>query len=102
MRDRASYAFALVSVAAALRVKDGVISDVRLALGGVAHKPWRASAAEQSLQGRAPTPENFAKAAAAELAPAIPRRDNAFKIELAKRTIVLVLSELATDDGGAR
>jgi len=102
VRDRASYAFALVSVAAALTVKNGVINDVRLALGGVAHKPWRASAAEQSLRGSAPTLENFVKAAAAELAPAIPRRDNAFKIELAKRTIVLVLSELSTDDRGAR
>ena len=71
-----------------------MISDVRMALGGVAHKPWRASVAERSLRGSAPTPENFAKAAAAELEPAIPRRDNAFKIELAKRTIALVLSEL--------
>jgi xanthine dehydrogenase YagS FAD-binding subunit len=102
VRDRASYAFALVSVAAALTVKEGVISDVRLALGGVAHKPWRARVAEQSLRGSAPTPENFMKAAAAELEPAIPRRDNAFKIELAKRTIALVLSELSADDGGPR
>jgi xanthine dehydrogenase YagS FAD-binding subunit len=102
VRDRASYAFALVSVAAALRVQDGVIRDVRLALGGVAHKPWRASLAEQSLMGRAATRENFAEAAAVELEPAIARRDNAFKVELAKRTIALVLSELATDDGGVR
>ena len=91
VRDRASYAFALVSVAAALTVKEGVISDVRLALGGVAHKPWRASVAERSLRGSVPTPENFAKAAAAELEPAIPRRDNAFKIELAQRAALRAL-----------
>src|ERR1700686_4028568 len=71
VRDRASYAFALVSVAAALTVKEGVISDVRLGLGGVAHKPWRASVAERSLRGNAPTAENFAKAATVELEPAI-------------------------------
>jgi xanthine dehydrogenase YagS FAD-binding subunit len=94
VRDRASYAFALVSVAAAMKVKSGTIRDVRLALGGVAHKPWRASVAEQLLRGVPPTQENFIKAAAAELAPAIPRKGNAFKIELAKRTIVLALSEL--------
>jgi xanthine dehydrogenase YagS FAD-binding subunit len=102
VRDRASYAFALVSVAAALRMEGGVIRDVRLALGGVAHKPWRASTAEGFLRGKPPTRENFAAAAAAELAPAIPRRHNAFKVELAKRTIVLVLSELAASEGGAR
>jgi xanthine dehydrogenase YagS FAD-binding subunit len=102
VRDRASFAFALVSVAAALIVEGGVIRDVRVALGGVAHKPWRASLAEQALMGSAPTRENFEKAAAMELKPAIPQRDNAFKVELARRTIALVLSELATDDGGAR
>ncbi len=102
VRDRASYAFALVSVAAALKTEGGVIRDIRLALGGVAHKPWRASTAEQILRGSAPTAENFAKAAEAELAPAVPRSGNGFKIELAKRTIAAVLSELAASEGGAR
>jgi len=102
VRDRASYAFALVSVAAALKVDAGIIREIRLALGGVSHKPWRASVAEDLLRGKAPTPDNFAAAAAAELAPAIPRRDNAFKVELAKRTIALVLSELASGEGAAR
>jgi xanthine dehydrogenase YagS FAD-binding subunit len=78
-----------------MKVQGGIIRNVRLALGGVAHKPWRASVAEQLLHGGPPTPENFIKAAAAELAPAIPRKGNAFKIELAKRTIVLALSELS-------
>lgn len=95
IRDRASYAFALVSVAAAMKVENGAIREIRLALGGVAHKPWRATAAEQILRGSQASPDNFARAAEAELAPAIPRRDNAFKIELARRTIVAVLSELA-------
>jgi xanthine dehydrogenase YagS FAD-binding subunit len=102
VRDRASYAFALVSVAAALKVEAGIIREVRLALGGVSHKPWRASVAEDLLRGKAPTPDIFATAAAAELAPAIPRRDNAFKVELAKRTIALVLSELAADEGAGQ
>jgi xanthine dehydrogenase YagS FAD-binding subunit len=95
VRDRASYAFALVSVAAALAIEDGKISEIRLALGGVAHKPWRASVAEELLRGKPATPENFAIAAAAELAPAKPLKHNAFKIELAKRTIALVLSDLS-------
>lgn len=102
VRDRASYAFALVSVAAALRIEDGVIRDIRLALGGVAHKPWRASIAEEILRGSTPSRERFADAAAAELAPAVPRRDNTFKIDLAKRTIVSVLSELSLVPGGSR
>jgi xanthine dehydrogenase YagS FAD-binding subunit len=102
VRDRASYAFALVSVAAAIKIEKGMIREIRLALGGVAHKPWRASVAEVLLRGKAATPENFAKAAAAELAPAIPLKYNAFKIELAKRTIALVLSELGADKGTAQ
>ncbi len=100
VRDRASYAFALVSVAAALRVEDGAVRDVRVALGGVAHKPWRATAAEAVLLGNAPTPDAFARAADAELAPAIARGGNRFKIPLARRVIVATLSELAA--GGAR
>lgn len=102
VRDRASYAFALVSVAAALKVEGSTIREIRLALGGVSHKPWRASVAEHFLLGKSPTADNFVAAAAAELAPAIPRKHNAFKIELAKRTITLVLSELAGDEGAVR
>lgn len=94
VRDRASYAFALVSVAAALAVEDGVVTDVRLALGGVATKPWRARVAEELLLGAEATDENFARAAAAELAPALPQSDNAFKIDLAQRTVVAVLRTL--------
>jgi xanthine dehydrogenase YagS FAD-binding subunit len=95
IRDRSSYAFALVSVAAALETGDGVITAVRLALGGVAHKPWRARRAEQVLLGAPATGETFGRAAETELAEAMGRRHNAFKIELAKRAIVAVLDELA-------
>lgn len=104
VRDRSSYAFALVSVAAALAVENGTVTDVRLALGGVAHKPWRASKAEQALRGQPATEAAFQAATAAELAEATPLRDNAFKIELAQRVIVAVLGELAGDGlagGGA-
>lgn len=102
VRDRASYAFALVSVAAALDVAaDGRITDVRLALGGVATKPWRARIAEQMLLGAGATEENFAGAAAAELAPALPLSGNAFKIDLACRTIVAVLRRLTTERSGS-
>lgn len=94
VRDRASYAFALVSVAAALAVEDGRIAEVRLALGGVATKPWRAHIAEELLLGAEATDESFARAAAAELAPALPLPDNAFKIDLAQRTVVAVLRTL--------
>ena len=96
VRDRASYAFALVSVAAALDVRDGVVSDVRLALGGVAHKPWRAATLEQMLRGQPADAVHFEAAARAEMADAKPLRDNAFKIPLAQRTMVAVLDRLAT------
>ena len=95
VRDRASYAFALVSVAAALDVADGKVSDVRLALGGVAPKPWRASKAEAALKGQSANELNFRAAADAELADARGLSGNTFKIELARRTIVAVLTELA-------
>jgi xanthine dehydrogenase YagS FAD-binding subunit len=98
VRDRASYAFALVSVAAAIEVADGQIGDVRIALGGVAHRPWRAGAAEAALRGAPATLAAFGAAAEAELADARPLRDNGFKIELAKRTIVAVLAELSGVD----
>jgi xanthine dehydrogenase YagS FAD-binding subunit len=94
VRDRASYAFALVSVAAALELEAGTVRQVRLALGGVAPKPWRAWKAEAALTGRPASAASFAAAAEAELAEARPLHDNGFKVELAKRTIVAVLGEL--------
>lgn len=94
VRDRASYAFALVSVAAALELDNGSVKNVRLAMGGVAHKPWRAWKAEAALKGQPATEESFRAAAEAELSDARPLRDNSFKIELAKRTITAVLQEL--------
>ncbi|WP_152044580.1 FAD binding domain-containing protein [Aureimonas psammosilenae] len=96
VRDRASYAFALVSVAAALDLDgDGTVKDVRLAFGGLAHKPWRALAAEKALRGGPANEKAFRAAAEAELAGAAPLRDNGFKIELAKRTAAATLSQLA-------
>lgn len=94
VRDRASYAFALVSVAAVLAVEDGVVRTIRLALGGVAHKPWRATAAEDAALGAAATPETFRRAAEAALMDAQGQTHNGFKIELARRLIVHVLTEL--------
>jgi len=91
VRDRASYAFALVSVAAALEIKENVISDVRIAMGGVAHKPWRASKAEQMLIGKEATEANFKQAANAEMADAKPFEHNKFKVELGNRSIVRAL-----------
>jgi xanthine dehydrogenase YagS FAD-binding subunit len=99
VRDRESYEFALVSVAAAVRAQDGVIAEARLALGGVGTKPWRARRAEASLAGQPATRETFAAAAAAELAPARPRPLNAFKVELAQRAIVRALTTVT--EGGA-
>ena len=94
VRDRASYAFALVSVAAALEVEDGTVRDVRLALGGVAHAPWRASTAEAVLRGAPATAETFGRAADAELNAARPLRDNGYKLTLARNIIVRTLSQL--------
>jgi len=94
VRDRASYAFALVSVAAALEVNGGAVADVRLALGGVGVKPWRAYAAERLLRDAPATEESFRRAAEAELAPAVGRPGNHFKIELARRAIVATLRSL--------
>lgn len=94
VRDRSSYAFALISVAAAIEVKDGRIADVRLALGGVAHKPWRASKAEAALIGQPASEASFRTAADAELSEAIPLPLNAFKVELTSRTITAVLGGL--------
>lgn len=99
VRDRASYAFALISVAAALDIDEGgKVRDVRLALGGVAHRPWRAMKAEAALKGQVAGTEGFRAAAEAELADAVALSENGFKIELAKRTIVAVLDELKGDN----
>jgi xanthine dehydrogenase YagS FAD-binding subunit len=102
VRDRASYAFALISVAAGLEMEGGTIKDVRLALGGVAHKPWRAARAEAALRGCPVTESAFRQAAEAELAAAQGLRDNAFKIELAKRVIADTLDKLAKASGAAQ
>ena len=88
LRDRASYAFALVSVAAALDVRDGVVRDAALALGSVAHKPWRRPEAEARLVGRAPTDAAFGEAADLLLQGARPASQNGFKVTLARRAIV--------------
>jgi xanthine dehydrogenase YagS FAD-binding subunit len=95
VRDRASYAFALVSVAAALELEAGRVKSVRIALGGVAHRPWRAHEAEAALRGERACEQAFTAAADAELAAARPLRDNGFKVELARRTIVATLAQLA-------
>jgi xanthine dehydrogenase YagS FAD-binding subunit len=92
VRDRASYEFALVSVAAALELDGGTIRSARIALGGVAHKPWRAAAAEQLLIGKRPEPAVFEAAGREAVAGAKPYRENAFKVELAKRAVARALA----------
>ena len=94
VRERASFAFAVVSVAAAVDVAAGAIRDCRIALGGVAHAPWRAERAEAALRGAPATEERFRAAAHAELAAARPLRDNAFKLPLARNLIARTLAEL--------
>jgi xanthine dehydrogenase YagS FAD-binding subunit len=97
IRDRATYAFALVSVAAILDLDESKsIRNVRVAMGGVAHKPWRALKAEQQLVGKQSSEESFRAAAEAELAGAKAYRYNEFKIELAKRAIVRALASAST------
>jgi xanthine dehydrogenase YagS FAD-binding subunit len=91
VRDRASYAFALVSAAVALDVQGGTIKQARVALGGLATKPWRSKEAEQKLEGQQPSRDVFRAAAEAGLAGATPHKENAFKVELGKRTIVRAL-----------
>lgn len=95
VRDRSSYAFALVSVAAVLEVRGGEVADVRVALGGVAHKPWRAETAEAQLRGGPATEAAFRAAAEAELEAGAPTEDNAFKVPLARNTLVATLRDLA-------
>jgi xanthine dehydrogenase YagS FAD-binding subunit len=92
VRDRASYAFAVASAAAALRIAGGAIVEARIALGGVAARPWRARAAEATLAGARPDGAAFRRAAEAALADAAPSGDNAFKIELARRIVTRALS----------
>ena len=94
-RERASYEFALSSAAVVLDVHDGAVRDCRIALGGVATKPWRAHAAENALQGGKPTEENFLAAANAELKASVAREHNGFKIELCRRVIVQALQAAA-------
>jgi xanthine dehydrogenase YagS FAD-binding subunit len=96
IRDRASYAFALVSVAAALELDGDVIRDARLALGGVAHKPWRDKAVEAMIIGQPVSHQLFTDAAEAMLRQARPLTHNGFKITLARRAIVRALSDAAT------
>jgi xanthine dehydrogenase YagS FAD-binding subunit len=102
VRDRASYAFALVSVAAALDVRDGVVHDVRIAFGGLAHKPWRAHRAEAALRGATASDEAYRAAAEAELADARPLDGidggNAFKIPLAAGALVSTLRDLGREE----
>ena len=100
VRDRSSYAFALVSVAAALELDGDLIVDARVALGGVAPKPWRAWRAEDALRGQPATEAAFLRAADAELADARPLPGNAFKVELVRRTLAAVLQELT--EGASR
>ncbi|WP_406204412.1 FAD binding domain-containing protein [Streptomyces decoyicus] len=99
VRDRESYEFALASAAVALALEDGVIREARLALGGVATKPWRAHRAEDILVGERADVEVFVRAAAAELAPAVTRPMNGFKAELARRTLVRALQTVAAQGG---
>ena len=95
VRDRASFAFALVSVAALLDVAHGKVADVRIALGGVAHKPWRAETAEAHLRGGPISEDAFRAAAEAELEAAAPIGEEAFKVPLTRNTIVAVLRDLS-------
>ncbi|MEU2588406.1 xanthine dehydrogenase family protein subunit M [Streptomyces avermitilis] len=99
-RDRASYAFALASVAAVLHVQEGVVEHVGIAFGGLAHRPWRARRAEEALLGAAPTRAAFEHAVDLELDAARPLRDNAYKVDLARNLAVDVLARL-TPPGGA-
>ncbi|MEU8628103.1 xanthine dehydrogenase family protein subunit M [Streptomyces sp. NPDC048669] len=97
VRERASYAFAVGSIAAALDVRDGVVTDVRLAFGAVASRPWRARAAERALTGRPASAEAYAAAADAELAAAEPLPENGYKVTLMRNLVVAVLTELAEE-----
>jgi xanthine dehydrogenase YagS FAD-binding subunit len=95
VRDRASFAFALVSVAAALALENGIVREARIVLGGVAHKPWRSADAEAELAGRPLSEESLRRAADAALNGARPLADNAYKIELARRAVVRAMRNAA-------
>jgi xanthine dehydrogenase YagS FAD-binding subunit len=95
VRDRASYAFAVASIAAALDVSGGVVRDVRLGVGAVAPRPWRAAQAEHALRDQPATEASFRQAIEVELADARPLRDNAFKVPLVRNLVTRVLSDLA-------
>jgi xanthine dehydrogenase YagS FAD-binding subunit len=95
VRDRASFAFALAAAAVALDVRGGEIREARIALGGVGTKPWRSREAEHALVGQRVDPESYRRAADAAVAGAVPREHNAFKIELARRTLVRALTKAA-------
>ncbi|MFD1150261.1 FAD binding domain-containing protein [Saccharothrix hoggarensis] len=97
VRDRAEFAFALVSAAVVLRVEDGVVADVRIALGGVAHKPWRARRAEDVLHGAPPGEEAFRRAAEEELAAARPLAGNGFKVPLTRNVMVSALLAVSAE-----
>jgi xanthine dehydrogenase YagS FAD-binding subunit len=94
VRERASYSFAVISVAAAVDVRDGIVDECRIALGGVAHAPWRAHEAEAALRGKPATQASFEAAADAELARAEPLRDNGYKVPLTRSVLVNTLGEL--------
>ena len=98
VRERASYAFAIGSIAAALEVRDGTVHDVRLAFGAVASRPWRALAAERVLTGAPADAETFAAAADAELAAAGPLPHNGYKVDLMRNLVVAELTRLAEED----
>jgi xanthine dehydrogenase YagS FAD-binding subunit len=98
VRDRASFSFAVASIAVAVAVDNGDVRDCRIAFGGLAHVPWRATRAEEALRGARATAESFAAAADAELEQAQPLRDNGFKVPLARNLLVGTLTDLC---GGA-
>jgi xanthine dehydrogenase YagS FAD-binding subunit len=94
VRDRASFSFAVASIAAAVAVDNGAVRESRIAFGGLAHVPWRATRAEEALRGAPATAESFAAAADAELEQARPLRDNAFKVPLARNLLIATLTDL--------
>ncbi len=95
LRDRLSYAFALVSVAVVMKLEDGRIADVRIAVGGVAHKPWRRVEAEETIRNQAPSTQAFEAAASALLAGAVGQGENDFKVALARKAVVRALGQAA-------
>ena len=97
VRDRASFAFAVVSIAAAVDLDGDTVREARIAFGGLAHVPWRATRAEEALRGAPAGEESYLRAAEAELAAAEPLRDNAFKVPLARSLLVRTLTELGEE-----